>query len=135
MKTRINLPILVVTLLFLGLSVNLAKAQPAALGLPAQDVKYKEFEQHGNLFDLKIIPGSKETRLYLVGKEAASVKFEKLSIVGKIKVGNNEKLIEFRKDKDYFTTKDILHGQTLHLKAKDDESQKSEEFQVDLKKP
>ena len=122
---------IMITALTVLLSLSLARAQP----LPAQDVKFKEFQQHGNLFDIRVVPAGKEVRLYLVGKEAASVKFEKLSIVGKIKAGKTEKLIEFHKGKDYFTTTDEVRGQTLHVKAKNEDSQNTEEFQIDLQKP
>jgi len=132
-----NLKILSLFVLFAaaGLITQILKAQPAPLGLPAQSVPFKEFSQQGNLFSIKIIPAGKETHLYLVGNDAASVKFEKLSVVGRIKIGENEKVIQFHKDKDYFTTDEIVHGHTLHLKAKDEETQNSEEFHVDLKKP
>ena len=121
-------------LVILSTTFVITRVQAGNFGLPAQDTHFPEFEQHGNLFDLKIIPAQDETRLYLVGKEAASVKFENLSIVGKIKVGDTDKIIEFHKDKNYFSTKEVIHGHKVQIKAKDESNQKSEDFQIDLQK-
>jgi len=110
---------------------GVAAAQP----LPAQTVPYKEFEQHGNLFDIKVVPTAKEVRLYLVGKEKAIVKFDKLSVTAKIRAGKSEKIIQFHKGKDYFTTTDEVRGEVLHLKAKNELDQTSEEFHIDMQKP
>mgnify|MGYP003348097754 CR=1 FL=1 len=114
---------------------GLAQQPNKDFGLPAQTVPFKEWEQKGNLFDIKIIPGKKQTKLYLVGKETATLEFKKLSVVGKIKVGNNEKTIEFRRDKDYFTTSDEIKGDSLQIHAEDKASKKQEKFEFDLKKP
>ena len=110
-------------------------AQPRGLGTPAQDAPFKEFSQQGSLFSLKIVPAGAETHLYLVGTDGNPVKFEKLSVTGHIKVGEEMTPIEFHKDKDHFVTKQSIHGHPLHLKAKDEESKNTEEFHVELKKP
>lgn len=117
---------------FLGLSA-LAQDPHGNFGLPAQDLK-PEYQERGALVSIKLIPADKITKLFIVGNEAASVKFDKINITGKIRVGDNEKIIKFNREKDYFTTTDQLAGDLdLQLELKD--KKKKEKFKIKLTNP
>lgn len=105
-------------------SLTFAQDPHGRFGLPAQDIK-PEYQEHGSLISIRLVPADKVTKLFIVGKEAASLKFDKLNITGKIRVGNNEKVILFNREKDYFTTTDQLSGDLdLQLEMKDKEKER-----------
>jgi transcription-repair coupling factor (superfamily II helicase) len=99
---------------------------------PAQSVPYQEFEQHGNLVDMRIVPGDKETRFYVIGKEAAKLK--KFSLTGQAQSGDKVTDLKLKKFNDYYVTQDKIEGQTLHMKAQMENSEANEEFHINLKK-
>jgi len=114
-------------------SLGFAQDPHGKFGIPAQDLK-PEYQQHGSLVSIRIVPADKETKLFIVGNESASLKFDKINITGKIRVGQNEKVILFNRQKDYFTTTDQLAGDLdLQLELKD--KKKKENFKIKLTNP
>jgi hypothetical protein len=120
----------------IGISIYVSRQALAQgnFGVPAQSAPYKEFEQHGNLVDIKMVPAGKETRIYFVGKEAGKLSTDKISVTGRLKNGDKEKDITLRKFKEYFSTEDSLEGESLHVKARMEDIEKDEEFHFNLKK-
>jgi hypothetical protein len=138
MKT-ITISILVLTFA-LGLFISRQSHSQDQFGIPAESVPFKEFEQQGALMSVKIVPGDKETHFYFAGKEpgknSGKTTISNISVTGKLQNGDEEKLVEFRKVADHFVTTTPLHGGgTLHLKAKLEDSEKSEEFHINMKRP
>lgn len=113
--------------------VGFAQDPHGKFGMPAQDLK-PEYQEHGSLVSIRIVPASKLTKLFIVGKESASLKFDKINVTGKIRVGDNEKVIQFNREKDYFTTTDQLIGDLdLQLELKD--KKKKENFKIKIGTP
>jgi hypothetical protein len=138
MKKQLKLTLRSISLLsLLALSLStfspfaLAKDPNRSFGLPAVDAP-KEYQHHGDLVSIRIVPGDKETRLYLVGKEAASLKLSEVGIVGTLHLGDSEKAISFKQTQGYFFTETPLSGQlNLEIKLPD---QKKEKFKIKLNK-
>ena len=104
-------------------------------GLPAQTMPFHEYETHGQLLSLKIVPSSKETRLYIIGNEAASLSVDKYAVHGQVMMGRHRKSIDFKRGKDYFSTEEKINGELLNLKLEEIETKKIEEFKIKLKRP
>ena len=120
------------TLFFLILFAPLlAISKNGHLGLPPFDLK-KEYQYSGDLVQIKIIPGDKETKLFVVGKETARLKFDKLDVHATLIIGNNEKTITFSRQKDHFSTTDTLSSGDLNLKLHLLDSKKSEQLKIKL---
>lgn len=100
---------------------------------PAQDLK-PELQRKGELFSIKIIPAGKITKLFIVGNETASLKFDKLTVTGVLRFGKDEKVIVFNRKKDYFTAPGPLKGD-LELKLEHKDAKKTENFKIDLNYP
>jgi hypothetical protein len=104
-------------------------------GIPAQSMAFKEYEQQGQLFTLKVIPSKKETRIYIVGNEAAKVSVNNYTVHALVMMGRHRQEINFKQQKDYFATKEKIKGEQLHVKLQNKESKEIEEFKIELKKP
>jgi len=100
---------------------------------PAQDLK-PEYQRKGELFSIRIIPAGKETKLFIVGNETASIKVDKLHVTGKIRVGQNERIIVFNRKNDYFSAPGNLKGD-LDLKLEQKDTKKTENFKIELNNP
>jgi hypothetical protein len=95
-----------------------------AIGIPDRP---QEYTSKGGLFSVKLIPGAKETRLVVVGKDVAKLDINKLDVTGTLKLGKNEKVIKFRRQKDYFSTNENLNKGDLNLRLMNRQNNKSDE--------
>lgn len=136
MKNTLNL--LMLNLLLSLISMFVFAQAPAAgksdFGLPAESMHFPEYEQHGQLLTIKLIPSKKETRIYLVGKEAASISVDKYTVHAQVLMGRHRQDITFKKENDYFATDEKIKGDMLQLKFEENESKKTEEFKFKLRK-
>lgn len=101
-------------------------------GLPAKDLP-QEYQQKGDLFTIRLVPADKETKLYIVGNEIASLKVEQLDVVGKIKIGKNEKVLRFQRKADHFSATAPIQGD-VQLNVKMLDQPKEETFNLRMKK-
>ena len=92
-------------------------------------------KETGKLFVVKIIPGKRETSLWIVGREAAAIQFNKLRVEAVLYVGKTEKRIELYKKDDHYTTQSILTGDELRLKLQGEKPEQLEQLRIQLKKP
>lgn len=90
--------------------------------------------QQGQLFTVNIIPGDKLTTIKIVGKKAATLKFDKLKIQASLFFDGKEKTLEFQKEKNSFTTKEKLSGE-LNLKILGERPTDTETFKFKLDHP
>ena len=95
-----------------------------AIGIPDRP---QEYTSKGGLFTVKMIPGKRETRLVVVGKDVAKLDINKLDVTGTLKFGKNEKVIKFVRKKDYFSTNEKLNKGDLNLKLMNKRDNKSDE--------
>lgn len=89
--------------------------------------------ESGRMFMVKIVPGKKETSLFVLGKKSAMLKFDRLKVEATLFVGNEEKTINLIRKKDHFVTSTPLVGDHLDLKLQSDENQGNEELRIKLK--
>ena len=101
---------------------------------PAQTMSHPEFEQHGDLVKIKFVPGDRETKIYVVGLDAAAVKVDDLTVTAHLKVGETEKVIKFKRKKDYFSTEEELKGE-FHVQLHNQDAKKVDEFRIRLQNP
>jgi hypothetical protein len=79
-------------------------------GMPAQNIPFPEWEEHGQLITIRIVPADKETHLYLVGKEAAALKSDDMRVTAKVFSGKTEHTLTFVRNKDHFTAPEAVNG-------------------------
>lgn len=114
--------------LFFSLSSIQARGQEA---IDPNDPSH--ISQSGQMFMVKIVPGAKETSLYVLGKKTALLKFDKLKVQASLFVGNEEKIIALIRKKGHFVTQTPLVGDELNLKLQSDENHGKEELRIKLK--
>lgn len=131
MKTHTFFHLMLIILPFILIAPHSHATDPH-FGLPAKDLPM-EYQQKGSLISIKIVPKNKETRLYLVGHDIAIMKVDEVAVTGKLKLGKNEKIIQFRRKGDYFTTQDKLSG-NVNIKLEMLNTKKTEEFNFKIKK-
>lgn len=117
--------------IFLIITV-LASFQFSRAQNPIDPKDVSHLKQAGEMFTVKIIPGDKVSSFYILGKEAAKIKIDKLSVEATLFVGTNEKKIILEKKKDHFTTITPLIGDSIRLKLKDQQPEKMEEIRIKL---
>lgn len=121
---------LIITTLSFMFAFQLAIAQT-----PTGDkTNLENLQQQGQLFTVNIVPGDKLTTIKIVGKKAATIKFDKLKIEATMYVGGQEKTLSFQKDKNIFSTTEKISGD-LKLKILGEKPDQSETFQFKLKNP
>lgn len=96
-----------------------------------KDVSY--LKQTGQMFTVKIIPGDKESKFFILGKEAIKIKLDKLKIEASLVSGKLEKKISLRQQEDYFVTSVPLKGDQLNLKIQEEAPGKMDEIKIKLK--
>lgn len=89
-------------------------------------------KQSGNLFTVTVVPGDKSSKFYILGKEAARIKIDNLSIEASLFIGENEKKLTLQRKSDYFTTTTPLKGDHLFLKLKTKPEDKVDEIKIKL---
>lgn len=90
--------------------------------------------ESGKLFTIKIVPGSKESSFYIVGKEFAKIKIDALNVTASLIVNGKEKSIRLNKQSDKFTTEEKLTGEYLKLEIEKKQNPKEKEtLQIKLK--
>lgn len=119
---------------FIGLS-TFSWAQnpmdPSATSSPdPKDISH--LKQSGNMFTVTVVPGDKSSKFYILGKEAAKIKIDNLSIEASLFIGENEKKLTLLKKRDYFTTSTPLKGDHLFLKLKNKPEDKVDEIKIKL---
>jgi len=107
-----------------------------SLNIFAQDPRQPEDPYHikesGRLFEVKIFPGAKETKIYVAGKKAAQININKLNIEATLNLGKEEKRLVIKRKDDYFVTSDLSGGEQIRLKLDSSEPKKSEEMKIKL---
>ncbi len=103
----------------------------------AQDPRQFEDPNHiketGRLFEVKIFPGAKETKIFVAGKKAAQINISKLNIVATLNIGKEEKRLVIKRKDNYFVTSDLSGGEQIHLKLDSKEPKESEELKIKLR--
>lgn len=100
---------------------------------PVDPKDVSHLKQAGQMFTVKIVPGAKESTVYILGKEAAKIKIDKLKIEATLFEGKLERKILLERKSDFFVTKSPLKGDSLNLKIQDEAPQKVEEIKIKLK--
>lgn len=116
-----------IIVLLLGLVFQVLAQEP----VDPKDVSH--LKQAGQMFTVKIIPGAKESTVYVLGKEAAKIKIDKLKVEATLFEGKLEKKISLERKNDFFVVKSPLKGDSLNLKIQDEAPQKMEEIKIKLK--
>ena len=108
-----------------------------AFNMQAQDPRSPDDPMHltetGKLFVVKIFPGTKETKIFVLGKKTAQINFNKLEIEAILTLGQEEKTLTLKRKSDHYVTSKLLGGDKLLLKLKTSDSKKLEEFRINLK--
>ncbi len=107
------------------------------LNIQAQDPRNPDDPMHlsetGRIFEVKIFPGTKETKIFVIGKKAAQINFNKLEIEAILTLGQEERTLTLKRSKDHYVTSKMSGGDKLRLKLKMKDSKKLEEFNINLK--
>jgi hypothetical protein len=110
-----------------------AKAPP--LGLSSPD-RPREYQQQGELISVRLVPGAKQSQLFVVGKETAKIKFEDSTVSATLFFGDQTKEILFKRNKDhYVTTEKLDKGElklNLNVNSNTEQLKKSEQFNIKL---
>ncbi len=102
-------------LFFYSLSV-LAESR---IGLPPVDLRPGQVVE-GNLFSVKIVPGSKETTFFVVGKEAAQIKLDKMQLQLTVDPDGTKKIFSLKRRKDAFVLDQKLESDSqLEIRSHD----------------
>lgn len=88
--------------------------------------------QTGQLFSIKIIPGAKQTKFYVVGTEAASIDLKNMTVEALLLAQGQKRKIQLKKVDDHYVTTDKVEGQ-VQLKIRAGSESKEESFKVDIK--
>lgn len=103
----------------------------------AQDPRDPNNQTHltetGKLFEVKVFPGTKETKIFVIGTKAAQINFDKLKIEATLTLGQEEKTLVIKRKKDHFVTSNLLGGDKLRLKLETKDTNKLEEMKINLK--
>lgn len=90
-------------------------------------------EQSGRMFTVKIIPGKKQTQVFILGKEAARLKFEDYHVEARLLIGKDEKEIGLKQKNDYYVTELPIQGDLLKIKIEQKKPKVNEEIEIKLK--
>jgi len=103
--------------LFLFFSAS-AFADPH-IGLPPVDLRAGQVVE-GNLFSVKIVPGSKETTFFVVGKESAKFNMDKMQLQLTLDPNGNKKTFALKRRKEAFVFDQKLESESeLEIRALD----------------
>lgn len=84
---------------------------PPALAqvIPSNPHKALEIQQkRGDLFAVKLVPGSREVQIHVVGTKAAQMNFEKTGLKLLVRVNGEMREVGVEKRKNYFAVKEKL---------------------------
>lgn len=100
---------------------------------PVDPKDVSHLKQAGQMFTVQIVPGAKSSTFYVLGKEAAKIKIDKLKIEATLFEGKIGKKISLEKKDDHFVTSTALKGDSINLKIQDEKPGQTEEIKIKLK--
>lgn len=90
----------------------------------------------GQFFTVKIVPGDKQTKFFVMGKKAAQLNFSKVHLEASYFLNGTETKITFTKSSDHFAAEaaDLKKANELQLKVQA-EGEAVDSFKMKLEKP
>ncbi|MEZ4871810.1 MAG: hypothetical protein R2827_06090 [Bdellovibrionales bacterium] len=118
---------IILILLSLGLS-RVLWAQPSI------DEAATGISQQGQLFTIKLVPGDKSLKLYVVGNEAAEVRKSIYGVEASVFVGDEVKTLVVTPNSDHYIISRPKNSKELNLRLRST-SETFEDFKVPLPNP
>lgn len=100
---------------------------------PVDPKDVSHLKQAGQMFVVQIVPGTKSSTVFVLGKEAAKIKIDNLKVEATLFEGKIGKKISLQKKDDHFVTSSSLKGDAINLKIQDENPGQTEEIKIKLK--
>lgn len=92
------------------------------------------FEQSGKMFTVRLVPGEKQTELFILGKKKSSIRWNRFTLKADLQnEGAPSKPIEFKLEKDRFVYPGPLNQGELHLDLREHPEAPAEKLRLKLK--
>lgn len=87
--------------------------------------------QNGKLINIKIVPGDKQLKIYLIGKDVGGLEVNKGSLEAYLQFGQQEKRIELSKKQDYYLLDQQPKG-SMRIEFRSSDQKQKEDFHFKL---